>query len=174
VSSGGHLIGLMRAFIDLKEEGLAAGIPVFVGVQAKGCSPLARAFAQGRSRYSKFLNPETIAHAISNPSPPGGNLALKLVRENDGMIMAVTDNEILASQRDLAELEGIFVDPASATVLAALIKLSKRKKLNLREEVVLVVTGSGLKTRESLERQDIALHRTSLSRLEKTLESLPI
>jgi threonine synthase len=174
VSSGGHLIGLLRAFIDLKEEGLAAVMPVFVGVQAKGCSPLARAFAQGRSQYSKFPSPETIAHAISNPSPPGGNLALKLVRENGGMIMAVKDKEILASQRDLAELEGIFADPASATVLAALIRLSKKKKLNLREEVVLVVTGSGLKTRESLERQDIPLHRTSLSRLEKTLESLPI
>jgi threonine synthase len=172
VSSGGHLIGLLRAFIDLKEEGLAAEMPVFVGVQAKGCSPLARAFAQGRSQYSKFLNPRTIAHAISNPSPPGGNLALKLVGENGGMIMAVTDNEILASQRDLAELEGIFADPASATALAALIKLSKKKKLNSREDIVLVVTGSGLKTRESLEGRDILLHRTSLSRLEKTLESL--
>jgi threonine synthase len=172
VSSGGHLIGLLRAFIDLKEEGLAAEMPVFVGVQAKGCSPLARAFAQGRSQYSKFLNPRTIAHAISNPSPPGGNLALKLVGENSGMIMAVTDNEILASQGDLAELEGIFADPASATVLAALIKLSKKKKLNSREDIVLVITGSGLKTRESLERRDIPLYRTSLSRLEKILESL--
>ncbi|HUU37441.1 MAG TPA: threonine synthase [Candidatus Desulfaltia sp.] len=172
VSSGGHLIGLMRAFLDLKEEGLAAEMPVFVGVQAKGCSPLARAFAQGRDRYSRFSRPKTIAHAISNPSPPGGNLVLKLVREYAGMIMAVTENEILAAERELAELEGIFADPASATVLAALIRLSKKKKLNLREEVVLVVTGSGLKTMESLGRQDIPLHRTSLSRLEKTLESL--
>jgi threonine synthase len=172
VSSGGHLIGLIRAFIDLKEEGLAAEMPVFVGVQAKGCSPLARAFARGRSQYSKFSSQETIAQAISNPSPPGGNLALKLVRDYSGIIMAVTENEILASQRDLAELEGIFADPASATVLAALIRLSKKVKLNLREEVVLVVTGSGLKTMGSLEHQDIPLHRTSLSRLEKTLEAL--
>ncbi|MDH4271734.1 MAG: threonine synthase [Candidatus Aminicenantes bacterium] len=172
VSSGGHLIGLIRAFIDLKEEGLTAEMPVFVGVQAKGCSPLARAFARGRSQYSKFSSPETIAQAISNPSPPGGNLALKLVRDYSGVIMAVTENEILASQRDLAELEGIFADPASATVLAALIRLSRKEKLNLREEVVLVVTGSGLKTMRSLEHQDVPLHRTSLSRLEKTLESL--
>jgi threonine synthase len=145
---------------------------MFVGVQAKGCSPLARAFARGRSRYSKFPRPETIAHAISNPAPPGGNLALRLVRDYGGVIIAVTDNEIIAAQRDLAELEGIFSDPASATVLAALIRLSKKRKLNLREEVVLVVTGSGLKTMESLEHQDIPLYRTSLSRLEKTLAFL--
>ncbi|MGB7294359.1 MAG: threonine synthase [Candidatus Aminicenantales bacterium] len=172
VSSGGHFIGLMKAFLDLKEEGLAGDIPVFVGVQAKGCSPLARAFAQGRDRYSRVSRPETVAHAISNPSPPGGNLALKLAREWDGLIMAVTDHEIIAAQKELAELEGIFADPASATVLAALLKLSRKKRLNLRDEVVLVITGSGLKTMESLERQDILLHRTPLSRLEETLESL--
>lgn len=172
VSSGGHLIGLMRAFFDLKAEGFIEEIPIFVGVQARGCSPLARAFAQGKEKYSRVSQSETIAHAISNPSPPAGNLTLKLVRENKGMITAVTDKEIIAAQRSLAELEGIFADPASATVLAGLIRLSRKKRLNLREEVVLVVTGSGLKTMEILERQDICLLRTSLSRLEKTLVSL--
>ncbi len=174
VSSGGHLIGLLRSFFDLGEEGLTDEIPVIVGVQARGCSPLARAFAQGKDRTTRVIRPGTIAHAISNPEPPGGNLTLKLVRESNGLIMAVTDGEILAAQRELAELEGIFADPASATVLAALIKLSRKRRLNLREEVVLVITGSGLKTMESLESLDVPLHRTSLPRLEKTLESLAI
>jgi len=94
---------------------------------------------------------------------------LKLIRENKGMIMAVTDVEILAAQRELAELEGIFADAASATVLAALIKLSRRQRLSLRDEVVLVITGSGLKSMESIERRDIQVHKTSVSRLERTL-----
>jgi threonine synthase len=169
VSAGGHLIGLMRAFLDLREEGLTAELPVFVGVQAKGCSPVARAFVQGKARFSKFPRPATIAHAISNPAPPGGNLVLKLVRENNGMVMAVTDSEILAAQRELAKLEGIFADPASATVLAALVKLSRRQRLSLRDEVVLVITGSGLKSMETVERLDIPVHQTSLSRLENAL-----
>jgi threonine synthase len=169
VSAGGHLIGLMRAFLDLREEGLTADLPVFVGVQAKGCSPVARAFAGGKTRYSRFRRAQTIAHAISNPAPPGGNLALKLVRENKGMVMAVTDAEILAAQQELAELEGIFADPASATVLAALIKLARRQRLNLRDEVVLVITGSGLKSMETVGRLDIPVRQTSLSRLEKAL-----
>jgi threonine synthase len=169
VSSGGHLIGLMRAFLDLREEGFTAELPKLVGVQAKGCSPVARAFAGGKARYSRFPRPATIAHAISNPAPPGGNMVLKLVRENRGMVMAVTDAEILAAQRELAELEGIFADPASATVLAALIKLSRSQGLNLRDEVALVITGSGLKSMETVERQDIPVHQTSLSRLEKAM-----
>jgi threonine synthase len=169
VSAGGHLIGLMRAFLDLREEGLAADFPVFVGVQAKGCSPVATAFAEGKARYSRHRRCQTVAHAISNPAPPGGNLALKMVRENKGLFTAVTDAEILAAQRELAELEGIFADPASATVLAALIKLARRQRLNLKAEVVLVITGSGLKSMETAGRLEIPVRQTSLSRLDKAL-----
>jgi threonine synthase len=172
VSSGGHLIGLMRAFLDLKEERLSADLPIFVGVQAKGCSPIARAYAGGKDKVTRFRRAETIAHAISNPAPPGGNLTLKLVRKNRGMVMAATDAEILAAQRELAELEGIFADPASATVLAALIKLSRRQRLSLKDEVVLVITGSGLKSTETTKLQNIQVHRTSVSRLEKTLNTI--
>jgi len=171
VSAGGHLLGLMRAFLDLRDEGLTADFPVFVGVQAKGCSPVARAFAGGKARTSRFRRAETIAHAISNPAPPGGNLVLKLVRENKGLVMAVTDAEILDAQRELAELEGIFADPASATVLAALIKLSRKQRLYLRDEVVLVITGSGLKSMETVALQDIPVRQISLSRLEGTLRT---
>jgi len=171
VSAGGHLLGLMRAFLDLRDEGLTADFPVFVGVQAKGCSPVARAFAGGKARTSRFRRAETIAHAISNPAPPGGNLVLKLVRENKGLVMAVTDAEILDAQRELAELEGIFADPASATVLAALIKLSRQQRLYLRDEVVLVITGSGLKSMETVALQDIPVRQISLSRLEGTLRT---
>jgi len=85
------------------------------------------------------------------------------------MVMAVSDTEILAAQRELAKVEGIFADPASATVLAGLIKLARRQRLNLRDEVVLVITGSGLKSMESVERLDIPVRQTSLSRLDKTL-----
>jgi threonine synthase len=172
VSAGGHLIGLLRAFLDLRNEGLMGEVPMFVGVQAKGCSPVARAFAAGKTRISRFPRPETIAHAISNPAPPGGNLLLKLVRENKGLVMAVTDGEILAAQRDLAELEGIFADPASATVLAALIKLSRRQRLNLRDEAVLVITGSGLKSMETVAGLDIPVRQVSLPRLERTLAAM--
>lgn len=169
VSSGGHIIGLIRSFQDLRQEGLIQNLPVFVGVQAKGCSPLARAYAQGKSKFQRLSKAETIAHAISNPAPPAGNLGLKLIRENNGLILAVTDREILAAQRELAEYEGIFADPASATTLAALINLSKSRQFRLKDEAVLVITGSGLKSMETLKEQNIAVHRTSLAKLERII-----
>jgi len=171
VSSGGHLIGLMRGFLDLKKDGLIDHLPVFVGVQAAGCSPLARAFAQGRETWTPFKNAETIAQAISNPYPPGGRMALHLIRENGGLMVGVSDTEILKAQRELAALEGIFCDPASATTLAGLKKLIKLKVVRPRDIAVLVITGSGLKSMEMLKEHRIPVHKTTVAKLESDLRS---
>jgi len=169
VSSAGHLLGLMRGFFDLRDAGLLTDTPRFVGVQAAGCSPVVRAFAAGREKCRRAVRPRTVAHAISNPEPPAGNLALKWLRETQGSMVAVTDAEILRAQKDLAELEGIFADPASATVLAALVKRARREGVRFRGDSVLVITGSGLKSMETLERQTIVVRRASVAGLEKAL-----
>jgi threonine synthase len=168
-SSGGHLIGLMRGFYDLREEGHLTEMPVFVGVQASGCSPLVRAFEQNRARFRRAPRARTIAHAISNPAPPAGNLALKWIRETGGRLVAVTDREILRAQKDLAELEGIYADPASATTLAALIKLSRHQGARFRGDCVLVITGSGLKSMGTLKHQKVTIHHASVENLENKL-----
>lgn len=172
VSAGGHLTGLVRAFGDLKQEGLIQDFPTIVGVQARGCSPIVQAYASGNPQVKRIRKAETIAHAISNPDPPGGNIALKLIRDQNGVFIDVSDEEILESQKILAEIEGIFCQPASATVLAALLKLSKETKLEKNNPIVLVVTGSGLKAMESLNSSRIDTHQANLSSLEKTIDSL--
>jgi threonine synthase len=172
LSSGGHLIGLMRAFQDLKRAGFIRSYPTFVGVQAQGCSPLAQAYVRKKSKYKRIYKTKTIAHAISNPDPPGGNIILSLIRENKGMIIAVSDTEILTSQKMLAEEEGIFCQAASATTLAGLLKLSKKMKFKTKDKIVLVITGSGLKAMKALESFKLDVHQASLSSLEKTMTYL--
>ena len=172
LSSGGHLIGLIRAFLDLKQEGFIQEVPVFVGIQAQGCSPLAQAFASSKSKFERIKKAETIAHSISNPDPPGGNILLKLIRENNGMILDVTDEEILGAQKILAELEGIFCQLASATTLAGLLKLSKRMKFKTTDNIVLVITGSGLKALEAVDSSQISVHQASIPDLENTIGSI--
>jgi len=172
VSSGGHLIGLMRAFLDLKKEGFIQHLPAFVGVQAHGCSPIAQAYALGKSKVKRIKKGETIAHSISNPDPPGGNILLELIRENNGIILDVSDKEILEAQKMLAEYEGIFCEPASATTLAGLLKLSGKMKLQAKDRIVLVITGSGLKAMNVLEPSKINVREASLSSLEGTISSI--
>ncbi len=140
-SSGGLIRGIIKGFLELRNSGLIEELPTFIAVQAEGCSPIHRAFVEGRGKIERFESPHTIAHAIENPYPPSGNAAIKLLRELDGFITIVNDREILEAQRELAQ-EGLFVQPASATGVAAL------RKLDLPEgaKVVSILTGSGLKT----------------------------
>ncbi len=169
VSSGGHLIGLMRAFLDLKQNGFIQALPTFVGVQAQGCAPLAKAYSSAKTKAVRIKKAKTIAHSISNPDPPGAKIALKLVQENAGMIISVSDEEILRAQKTLAELEGIFCEPASAAVLAGLLKLSRKSMFKAEDQIVLVITGSGLKTMNVLDTSRITIHQATLPSLENTI-----
>lgn len=170
LSSGGHLIGLMKAFLDLKKQGLIQKIPIFVGVQAEGCSPIAQAYSSGLSRVKRIPKGSTIAHGISNPDPPGGNLVLQMIRKYHGLITAVTDQQILSAQKSLAEREGLFCQPSSAAALAGLYKLSSKIQFHPEDRIVLILTGSGLKAMGELARITFPLHNTSLPQLEGFIE----
>jgi len=167
LSSGGHLLGLLKSFLELRDLGLADRLPVVVGVQADGCAPLARAFASGAPRFDVFENPRTIAHAISNPHPPAGNLVLAMMRAAGGIILSVGDDEMLEAQGQLAS-EGLFCQPDSATTLAGLLKLQRTAAP--AASVVLVVTGSGLKNLKVLDAVRLPLRRVPLADLESALD----
>jgi threonine synthase len=172
LSSGGHLLGLMRAFADLQNAGLASSYPTFVGVQADGCAPLARAFEAGKERYERLENASTIAHAISNPAPPGGNAVLRMIRDRNGILLSVSDHEMLEAQRRLASFEGLFCQPESATTLAAWVRMGDEGRLAGDGEAVLVLTGSGLKAPEALDELPPPVHEIGLKELEGGLDRL--
>ncbi|ACS34579.1 threonine synthase [Thermococcus gammatolerans] len=157
-SSGGLFRGVAKGFIELYKSGLIEGLPKLIAVQAEGCSPICMAFREGREKVERFENPRTIAKAIANPYPPSGNALLKLLREFGWGCVSVSDDEIRKAQERLAR-EGLFVQPASATGIAAL------EKLNLPEgaKVVSVLTGSGLKVLGDVPKRDIK--ECSLERL---------
>lgn len=172
LSSGGHLLGLMRAFEDLEREGMIPVFPTFVGVQAQGCSPLVRAFEAGRPTYERLKETRTIAHAISNPAPPAGNAVLRVIRARAGRLIAVSDEEMLEAQRELSVGEGLFCQPESATTLAALKKLAGSGVVGPADEAVLVLTGNGLKTPQAIGPSPFRTRRMSLANLESELRCL--
>ncbi|GAB6103054.1 threonine synthase [Thermococcus atlanticus] len=143
-SSGGLIRGIIKGFLELRDSGLVGELPTFIAVQAEGCSPVHRAFIEGKSRVERFKNPHTVAHAIENPYPPSGNAVLKLLRETGGFTAAVNDREILKAREELAR-EGLFVQPASATGIAAVKRLAGEGRIEEGAKVVSILTGSGLK-----------------------------
>lgn len=167
VSSGGHLLGLLKGFIEFKEAGFISSIPTIIGVQAEGCSPLVQAFQAGDDKVKKFPEVKTIAHSISNPYPPAGNLVLKLMREYHGLMVTVSDEEMLRAQKILCEQEGLFVQPESASTLAAYLKLNKEGII--KGSTVLILTGHGLKAVEAYSLSETRVFRCTFQELEKTL-----
>jgi len=171
VSSGGNFRGILKGFEEFKSVGLVDAVPKFIAVQAEGCAPIAEAFEEGREKVERIRNPKTIAHAIENPYPPSGNQVLRKLRENGGLALTVSDEEILEAQRQLAQ-EGIFGQPAACAPLAAAKRLVDNGYLKPDDRIVLIITGSGLKVPSALEHLDTPVTSTSIDGLTESIGKL--
>jgi threonine synthase len=119
-----------------------------VCIQAEGAAPIAHSIKQGLKKVKFVKKPETVATAIRIGSPVNWKKAINAIKESNGLVEIVSDSEILEAQRLLAQLEGLFVEPASAASVAGLVKLAKKGLVDEDEKVVCVLTGHGLKDPE--------------------------
>jgi threonine synthase len=146
IASGSLFTKLGRGFQEWLDLGLLSGEqPVFNGAQAQGCSPVATAFAEGWD-VCKPQRPETIAKSLAIGDPADGPYAVEQARRSGGAIDAVTDEEIKAGIRLLAETTGIFTETAGGVTIGVLAKLAERGDIAPGERVVVYITGEGLKT----------------------------
>ena len=123
------------------------------GIQAQGSRPVVDAIEQNLNPLINQKDPETVATAIRIGAPVNAEKALTAIRATGGTAEAVTDEEILAMQRDLARKEGIGVEPASAASVAGIKKLLEEGRIDRDERIVCVVTGHLLKDPETVIRQ---------------------
>jgi len=137
VGNAGNITAYWAGFVQYKRTGLIDAIPKMIGVQAQGAAPLVTG--------KPFQNPETVATAIRIGNPVNAKKALAAVKNSNGTFLAVSDEEILQAQRDLASSEGIFAEPASCATLAGLYRLKRNGDLPKGIKVVMVLTGNGLK-----------------------------
>jgi threonine synthase len=143
---GTGIVGMWKAFDELRQLGwIGERRPRLVMVQAAGCAPLARAFEHGADRAEPWTDAKTIAAGIRVPSAIGDYLVLRAVRQSNGTAVAVTDTEIVESQRVLARKAGIYAAPEGAATYAALAHLRRSGFLTGEERVVLFNTAMGLK-----------------------------
>jgi threonine synthase len=159
IASGSMFTKLAKGMRDWLELGLMEGeLPTFCGAQALGCSPVATAFAEGWD-VCKPQRPDTIAKSLAIGDPADGPYALDLARSTDGVIESVTDDEIRAAIRLLAESTGVFTETAGGVTIGVLAKLAEAGAINSDERVVAYITGEGLKTldaaRESFQMHEI-------------------
>jgi len=144
---GVGLIGMWKAFEELEEIGWVKSgkRPRMIAVQSSGCAPVVRAFESAARTSTMWKNASTFAAGLRVPKPYGDRIMLNIIKESDGIAISVTDDEILASIKDWAQKEGLFLSPEGAAVTAAYSKLIAAGTLTPKDRVLLFNTGSGLK-----------------------------
>ena len=143
---GTGLVGMWKAFDELEELGwIGSPRPRMVSVQAEGCAPIVRAFESGARRAEPWEKAHTVAAGLRVPVVFADRLILRALYASQGIAIAVSDEEIIASQQQLASSEGIFAAPEGAATLAALKHLVQKGWVGDDERVVLFNTGTGLK-----------------------------
>ena len=150
IASGSLFTKVARGFQDFIDAGLVEGdVPVMCGAQADGCSPVAQAFAAGTD-VCRPVKPDTIAKSLAIGNPADGPYAVELANRTGGVIDSVSDDEIRAGIRLLAETTGIFTETAGGVTTAVLAKLAAAGAIDPDERVVAYITGDGLKTLDTV------------------------
>jgi threonine synthase len=150
--AGGSLIGkIHKAFGELARVGLvAAGSCKFHGAQPEGCNPISDAIKKGYDRHRPVKTPNTIARSLAIGDPADGFFAAKMIRETGGWAEDVRDDEISEAMLLLARTEGVFAETAGGVTVAVARKLIEQGRIRRDEEIVLCITGNGLKTQEAI------------------------
>jgi threonine synthase len=145
--AGGSLVTKLRkGFDDFRAAGLVDGpTPRLFGAQAAGCAPIVRLLESGTDRLVPEV-PRTIARSLAIGTPADGLSAVRAMRETGGWGTAVDDAALVEGIRILAETTGIFTETAGGTTVAAALALARGGRLQPHDELVLCITGHGLKT----------------------------
>lgn len=153
VGNAGNISAVYKGLTEWKEIGFIDTLPKMTAIQAEGAMPVVNAIKGNLPEVVVEKNPETVASAIRIGAPVNAEKALRAIRDTNGTAEFVTDAEILAMQRDLARLEGIGVEPASAASVAGIKKMAEQGLLDADEKIVCVVTGHLLKDPETVIKQ---------------------
>jgi threonine synthase len=150
--AGGSLIGkVQKAFREIAAVGLIDDPACKIhGAQATGCNPIAAAVKSGAENHRPVRRPKTIAKSLAIGDPADGYFAIKLIRESGGWAEDATDEEIAEGMALLGRTEGIFAETAGGVTVAVARKLIEQEKIRSDEEVVLCITGNGLKTQDAV------------------------
>lgn len=153
VGNAGNISAVYKGLVELLALGFIDRMPMMTGIQAQGSSPVVRAIHENLPEVIPEQHPETVATAIRIGAPVNAEKALVAIRATGGLAESVTDEEILMMQRDLARIEGIGVEPASAASVAGTRKLAESGVIDRSERIVCVVTGHLLKDPDTVIRQ---------------------
>jgi threonine synthase len=151
VGDGCSISAVWKGFKEFYDLVLIDKLPAMVSVQAENSNPVNRTFRKNITEFD-YISPVTIADSISVGIPRNGYKAITALKESKGIVVDVSDDEILKAMTVLARHTGVFGEPAGVAGFAGLMKLSKEGAIRSDETVALIVSGSGLKDVKSAQK----------------------
>lgn len=145
VGNGGNSAAYWKGFREYEALGATDSSPAIRGVQATGSAPVASMLSSGSDTLVPVDRPDTVATAIRIGNPANWKKTVRAIKDSGGSCSTVTDEEILKAQRLMAEMEGIFAEPAGAAAMAGLMKDVSSGTVDTSSRIVCVSTGHGLK-----------------------------
>jgi threonine synthase len=149
VGDGVIISGVYKGFLELLELNWIDKLPKLIAVQSTGSDALVRYLNTGKFEYKPA---NTIADSISAGAPRNLYMAAEAVKESNGFAIAVTDEEILSAQKKFIKQTGILCEPSCASVYAAYKNLLAGNEFTNNKNVLLLITGNGLKDSASLKK----------------------
>jgi threonine synthase len=173
--AGGSLIGkIQKAFQELHKIGLIDDPTCRIhGAQASGCSPISTMVKNGWESHRPVRKPNTIAKSLAIGDPADGFFAGKVIRGSGGWTEDASDPEIAEAMALLGRTEGIFAETAGGVTVAVTRKLIEQGRIPRDEEIVICITGNGLKTQDAIVEvvEQPAVIGRSLQEFEALIES---
>ena len=148
VGNAGNITAHWMGYSEYFNDDIVSRRPRMVGYQAAGAAPFLRG--------EMVDDPETVATAIRIGHPQSWDKAWNVQKESEGWFDECSDEEILAAQKLLAEKEGVFCEPASATSLAGALRDVNSGKITEGSKIVCTLTGHGLKDPDTAIKQSSA------------------
>ncbi|MEJ0031197.1 MAG: threonine synthase [Bacteroidota bacterium] len=143
---GTGLIGMWKAFDEMIEMGwIPARRPRMIAVQAENCQPIVETWKGSQADASNYKGRPTLANGLAVPNPFAEKMILNVLKESGGRPIAISENDIAASQREVGRTEGVFIAPEGAALFVALQKMIALNEIRSSENVLLLNTGSGYK-----------------------------
>jgi threonine synthase len=146
VGVGDIFLAAHLGFEDLLSVGWTSRRPRLIAAQSQAASPVVDAFHSGAARIGSVVAQPTVAEGVAVGQPGArGQWILDVLREQDGLAEAVSDDEVMAAQSLLAAIEGVWAGPTACTALAAVMRLAKTGQLSPAARVVVLISETGLK-----------------------------
>lgn len=143
-SAGSNLLGCYIAFVELMASGETSRLPRLFVSQPTNCAPLHASFQAGSDDFVETDFKLTVAEGTAIKRPIRLKHMLDVLRKSAGGTVAVTEDEILNSSKDLAEM-GLYVEPTCAHAAAGFSQLIAEEKIDPDDDTVVILTGTGLK-----------------------------